>query len=88
MQLLTCPFCGARSESEFHFGGDLGNLRPEGGADVPAETWANYLYFRNNKRGAASEVWMHMTCGELFRMDRDTVDNGVIASAGLGEGHQ
>ena len=34
MQLIPCPFCGPRSESEFHFGGDVGNVRPEGGADI------------------------------------------------------
>jgi sarcosine oxidase subunit delta len=72
MQIFSCPFCGPRPEYEFHFGGDLGNLRPEG-PDVPANIWAEYLYFRNNPKGAAQEIWQHIPCGELFAMCRDTV---------------
>lgn len=73
MQIFSCPICGPRPEQEFHFGGDLGNHRPEGGGDVPAERWANYLYFRNNIKGPAEEIWQHQPCGELFAMRRDTV---------------
>lgn len=83
MQLFPCPFCGPRSESEFHFGGDFGNARPEGFEDVAAADWSAYLYSRKNPKGTASEVWMHMTCGELFRMERDTVTHAVTATAVL-----
>lgn len=72
MQIFSCPFCGPRPEYEFHFGGDLGNHRPEG-PDVPANIWAEYLYFRNNPKGAAQEIWQHIPCGEIFAMRRDTV---------------
>ncbi|NGN40404.1 sarcosine oxidase subunit delta [Mesorhizobium sp. CGMCC 1.15528] len=87
MQLFPCPFCGPRSESEFHFGGDFGNLRPEG-SDVSASEWSAYLHLRANPKGSSSEVWMHMTCGELFRMDRNTVDNTVNSSAELEDTHR
>lgn len=88
MQLFPCPFCGPRSESEFHFGGDYGNTRPEG-AGVTAQAWFSYLSLRNNPKGAASEVWMHMTCGELFRMERDTVSHVIHSSTALlGEEHR
>lgn len=83
MQLFSCPFCGPRVESEFHFGGDFGNLRPEGHAAVTAERWSEYLHLRNNPKGAVSEVWMHLTCGELFRMDRDTVNHAVASTSAL-----
>ncbi len=73
MQIFSCPFCGPRPEYEFHFGGDLGNARPEGFDAVPDQAWADYLYFRNNPKGPAREVWMHLTCGEMFGMRRDTV---------------
>lgn len=73
MQIFSCPFCGPRPEYEFHFGGDLGNARPEGFDAVPDQLWADYLWFRNNPRGMAREVWMHLTCGEMFAMTRDTV---------------
>lgn len=83
MQLFPCPFCGPRNESEFYFAGDSGNARPEGFRDVPASKWSAYLYVRNNPKGAASEVWMHMTCGELFRMERDTVTHEVKSTSVL-----
>ncbi|MDR7127212.1 sarcosine oxidase subunit delta [Pseudotabrizicola sp. 4114] len=73
MQTFSCPFCGSRPEYEFHFGGDAGNERPEGFATVAAPVWAEYLHFRNNPKGDTQEVWLHMTCGELFVMDRNTV---------------
>ena len=86
MQLFPCPFCGPRSESEFHFGGDAGNHRPEGFRTVTDGAWAAYLYERNNLRGAASEIWMHMACGEVFRMERDTVNHRVAEALALGQG--
>lgn len=72
MQIFSCPFCGPRPEYEFHFGGDLGNHRPEG-PEVSAEVWAQYLHFRNNPKGASEEIWLHMTCGEIFALQRDTL---------------
>lgn len=87
MQFFPCPFCGLRSESEFHFGGDYGNVRPEG-PEVTAQSWSDYLHFRDNPKGKASEIWMHMTCGEIFRMDRDTITHEVTASISLEGLHQ
>lgn len=81
MQLFTCPFCGPRIESEFHFGGDAGNTRPEG--EVESAAWANYLYFKNNDRGAAREIWMHLPCREVFVMERDTLTHDVIGVESL-----
>lgn len=86
MQLFTCPFCGPRTENEFHFCGDFGNARPEGFQDVTAGQWSTYLHTRNNPKGAASEVWMHTTCGEFFRMQRDTVTHAVAATTVLQAG--
>lgn len=85
MQLFNCPFCGPRDETEFHFGGEAGNLRPDG--DVPAERWAGYRYMRNNPKGAAREVWVHMNCGEFFVMERDSVSHTVSGSTSLGGEH-
>ena len=86
MQIFSCPFCGPRPEYEFHFGGDLGNARPEGFDTVPDQAWADYLYFRNNPKGAAREVWMHLTCGEVFSMTRDTVTMAAEPGKTLAEG--
>ncbi len=83
MQLFPCPFCGLRDETEFHYGGEVGNIRPDG-ADAPAAAWADYLYTRANPKGATREIWLHTTCGEFFAMARDTVTHVVAGSSPLG----
>jgi sarcosine oxidase subunit delta len=82
MQLFPCPFCGPRDESEFHYGGDAGNARPEGNA-MPADRWAEYLYLRHNPKGIAREIWVHLACGEFFVMERDTVTHKVLSASAL-----
>ncbi len=84
MQLFPCPFCGPRDESEFHYGGEAGNARPDG-KDIPAERWADYLHMRDNPKGPTREVWVHLTCGEFFVMERDSLTHAVAGSATLDE---
>lgn len=86
MQIFSCPFCGERPEIEFHFGGDLGNLRPEGFQAVSDQSWSDYLYFRNNPKGLAREIWLHLPCGELFAMQRDTTT--MQAAPGVALSHE
>lgn len=86
MQLFPCPFCGPREESEFHYGGEAGNTRPDG-RDVPADRWANYLHMRVNSKGSTREVWAHLTCGEFFVMERDSVTHAVEGSTALEAEH-
>lgn len=85
MQLFPCPFCGPRDEAEFHYGGEAGNLRPDG-KDIPQAQWAAYLHMRDNPKGATREIWVHLTCGEFFMMSRDTVDHAVAGVSALGFG--
>ncbi|MGE0006078.1 MAG: sarcosine oxidase subunit delta [Parvibaculaceae bacterium] len=84
MQIFTCPFCGPRAESEFHYGGEAGNRRPDG-TDVQAKRWADYLYMRTNPKGRTREVWLHMACGEFFVMERDSLSHEVFAATALAE---
>lgn len=89
MQLFPCPFCGPRAETEFHFAAEAGKTRPEPAPDVSDAVWADYLYLQEAPRGPAREVWIHLTCGEVFVMERDTVSRAVIGSMALpgrGEG--
>lgn len=83
MQLFPCPFCGPRPENEFHHGGDLGNLRPEGCDAVSDRAWADYLYMTSNRRGETSEIWKHLTCQEVFTITRDTLTHAVKSSRAL-----
>ncbi len=85
MQLFPCPFCGLRDETEFHFGAEAGKQRPEPANEVSAERWAGYLYMRDNPKGAAREIWQHLTCGEFFILERDTLTHEVNGSAALRE---
>jgi sarcosine oxidase subunit delta len=83
MQLFRCPFCGLRDETEFYYGGEAGNTRPEPAPDATAADWARYLYLRANRKGPTREVWMHLTCGEIFVMERDSLSHAVGPSHAL-----
>jgi heterotetrameric sarcosine oxidase delta subunit len=83
MQIFSCPFCGPRNETEFHFAGELGKVRPDTTQDVTSGDWASYLYAQRNEKGAVREVWMHLTCSELFVMERDSVTMDVLGSRAL-----
>ena len=77
MQLFTCPFCGPREETEFHFAAEAGKARPEPAEEVSDADWADYLYLNDAPKGAAREVWVHATCGEFFVITRDTVTRDI-----------
>jgi sarcosine oxidase subunit delta len=79
MQLFPCPWCGHRAEIEFRYAGDAGVRRPDRSADDQA--WAQYLYFRRNAKGPATELWIHLGgCGRWFTLSRDTVTHAVTGS--------
>ena len=88
MQLFPCPFCGPRDETEFHFGAGAGKTRPEPAGEVSAEAWGDYLHFDGNPKGAAKEIWLHLTCGEFFLMERDTLTHDVAGSRSLRGGEE
>lgn len=83
MQQFPCPFCGLRDEVEFHFAVEAGNPRPEPAETVSDTDWAQYLYLCDAPKGAAREVWLHVTCGEYFVLYRDTVTREVAGSDAL-----
>ena len=83
MQQFPCPFCGLRDETEFHFVVEGGHARPEPASQVSDETWAAYLYTCKSPRGASTEIWLHVTCGEYFILYRDTVSRVVEKSEPL-----
>ena len=81
MQVFPCPFCGPRPETEFQFCAEAGKTRPEG--EVSDVAWAHYLHGERNPRGATREIWLHLTCGDFFAMERDTLTHDVKSSASL-----
>jgi heterotetrameric sarcosine oxidase delta subunit len=74
MLSVPCPYCGARDESEFAYGGPSHITRPENSATD--REWTQYLYFRENTKGPYRERWLHsFGCGRWFNALRDTTSN-------------
>ena len=76
MLQITCPWCGAREETEFRYGGE--------GKAIPAEAndaeWARVLYYRSNPAGARAERWIHVHgCRQWFHVVRNTLTHEIIA---------
>lgn len=80
MLLIDCPWCGARSELEFSYGGEAHIVRPSEPSELSDEQWADYLFMRSNTRGVHSEQWNHSAgCRRWFNVQRDTVSYQIIS---------
>ena len=66
MQLFPCPFCGPRAETEFHFGGEAGKIRPEPAGESRPTAWTDYLYATPTRRARRARSGCISTCGEFF----------------------
>lgn len=83
MLLLTCPYCGPRDEPEFAYGGESHIVRP--GLECDDQSWADYLFYRDNKKGVTCERWRHsFGCGCWFNVMRDTASHAIIAVYAMG----
>ena len=83
MLLIPCPWCGARSQLEFTYGGDATVRRPA--ADAPEAEWFRYVYVRDNPMGPHDEWWLHSAgCRQWFRVRRDTRTHEILASTAPG----
>jgi sarcosine oxidase subunit delta len=87
MLLIRCPYCEMeRPEIEFRHGGEAHLDRPPNHLSCDDRTWAEFLYFRENPRGAQAERWRHVHgCGRFFNCLRDTVSDRIIATYKAGE---
>jgi sarcosine oxidase subunit delta len=84
--LISCPWCGPRDETEYHYGGQAHVPYPETPADLTDEQWAEYVFYRDNAKGPFAERWMHSTgCRRWFNVLRDTVTNELLAAYRLDE---
>ena len=76
MLRINCPWCGTRDELEFSFGGESHIKRPA--LEVSDDTWADYLFNKENPKGIHYERWMHRYgCGRWFNVARDTVTHEI-----------
>jgi sarcosine oxidase subunit delta len=86
MLLFSCPNCGPRNETEFHYGGQAHVSYPEHPEELTDREWAEYLFYRQNTKGLFAERWVHSAgCRKWFNMLRDTVSYDVKAVYRIGE---
>lgn len=83
MLLIRCPWCGDRDEVEFSYGGQAHVDYPEDPDALDDLAWSEYLFVRDNPRGAFAERWVHANgCRRWFTLVRDTATNEMTAGAG------
>jgi heterotetrameric sarcosine oxidase delta subunit len=76
MLLIHCPWCGPRDEVEFRYGGQAGIADPKDPDALTDAGWADYLFMRDNPKGAFGERWIHTAgCRRWFDTRRDTVSH-------------
>lgn len=79
MLIIDCPHCGRRPEDEFHYGGQAHVPYPADPYALDDEQWAQYLFYRDNPRGAVRERWAHTGgCRRWFNALRDTASYEII----------
>jgi heterotetrameric sarcosine oxidase delta subunit len=86
MLLIHCPWCGARDETEFHYGGQAHVAHPVDPAALSDEEWGRYLFTRENPKGPFAERWCHSAgCRRWFNAVRDTLTNEFLRVYRIGE---
>jgi heterotetrameric sarcosine oxidase delta subunit len=86
MLLIDCPWCGARPESDFAYGGEAHIARPAQPATCSDQEWGHYLFMRKNPKGLHREQWCHSAgCRRWFNVERDTVSYRISAVYKIGE---
>ncbi len=81
MLLISCPWCGPRDETEYHYGGQAHVAYPEDPAALSDAEWAEYVFYRDNPKGLFAERWVHSTgCRRWFNALRDTATYEFLAT--------
>jgi sarcosine oxidase, subunit delta len=79
MMLISCPWCGPRDETEFHYGGEAHRVYPTGSSELSDAQWAQYVFARANPKGPFAERWCHHAgCRRWFNVTRDTVTHEIL----------
>ncbi len=85
MFVITCPYCGARDQSEFTYAGEAHIARPEWDDAMTDEQWAGFVFMRNNPKGVFAERWMHAAgCRKFFNVIRNTATDEILAVYEIG----
>ena len=80
MLRIDCPFCGMRDETEFAYIGDAKAHRPDG--EASAQEFYEYVYLRDNPRGAHVEMWQHTGgCRAFVKAARNTQTHVITGTS-------
>lgn len=80
MFLIDCPWCGTRDQQEFVCGGENRPQRPANSEGLSNAAWADYVFMRDNPKGALEELWQHRHgCRRWFRVIRNTANDRILA---------
>lgn len=86
MLQIPCPWCGARDELEFHYGGQAHIAYPPDPHLLSDEQWAEFLFMRDNLKGTMRERWVHTQgCRRWFNVTRNTLTHAIVAAYKPGE---
>jgi heterotetrameric sarcosine oxidase delta subunit len=86
MLSISCPWCGPRDETEFHYGGQAHVAHPPDPHALGDAAWAEYLFVRDNPKGPFAERWVHaLGCRRWFNAVRDTATHEILAVYRVGE---
>lgn len=85
MLLIPCPYCGARDQTEFVYGGDATVRRPADPSAVSDEEWSTFLHLRANPAGEHDELWQHVQgCRRWIGVRRNTLTHAIVRSFAVG----
>lgn len=83
MKIMICPINGARSISEFAYGGEVRSMPDP--QTVENAAWASYVFNRNNAPGIKKEWWCHTPSNTWFIAERNTASDEILRTYLLSE---
>jgi methylglutamate dehydrogenase subunit B len=81
---IPCCYCGERGNEEFAYLGDASVRRPLTGAheacgEAVMRQWMDYVYLRDNPRGAHRELWQHVAgCRAWLVVTRNVTTHAIM----------
>lgn len=80
MIVLRCPYClELRCEPELEYGGEATVVRPQDPEKSSDSEWTEYLFTRENIRGAMVEYWCCRSgCSQWFKVARHTASHEIL----------
>ncbi len=86
MFVITCPYCGARDQTEFAYAHEAHIARPTDPESMSDADWAEFVFMRKNTKGIYAERWMHAAgCRKFFNALRNTATDEFLAVYRIGE---